>query len=338
MTTTIKKPKATQPDTPSYANGGIQYTGAGATPAQTNNPYTTTRVTGISQKNSKGQDVPVPLNQPAQFGANVQYGAGGQMTGINFPDGRNFQNLQHDQVQSLLNDWNNTPENKIKADLAQQQLVKDVTAQNTPPDAPNVTAEQLAQLGQTNPNLQQQFMNNPTTQDIIGNVVKREQVLSGQMTNPDGTTNPPPLLNKLSSVLPNAVTDVISENKNVREYLQDYSNANNFKSVSSDIQNAQNNLRLAIRLANQPGDSQDAITAYNDALTRLRVANAQLKYIESYDQRAYVEDIKRKRIELENYLQYNVPTLNNQMQNALIKPDPKYYDTQVNQIMNGGGQ
>lgn len=217
---------------------------------------------------------------------------------------------------------------RIQADIDNQRLKEQMIAAQTPA---NVTAEQLGQVGQpieANPFSElntgiERNIEKKQQSDQLGILAANKYTAFAEKAIPFG----------IGSELMNFVS---GQNKELRNWLKEYSNEGNFKAVKDDIQNAQSNMRLAITIANQPGNSQDAIQTYNEALGRLEQANAQMKRIESEDQRAYVDEIKRKRIELENFLTYNVPDLNTKMRNALIKPDPNYYDTEVAKIVTGG--
>lgn len=208
------------------------------------------------------------------------------------------------------------------------------------PTKPNVTGEQLAQVGQTS-----DLIKNPDelTSNIQRNVERRtaeEQLGNIPVLGGIFQANKATDLLRGQEVLglkPQAALDVLSQqNRDIRDYLQDYSNENNYKKILGNIQNAKDNIRLSIKAANQPGKSQDAITDYNAALSRLNLVNEQLKIIGSQDQRKYVDEIITKQEEIQNFLSHNVPQLNILMQNALIKPDPNYYDAEVEKIMSGG--
>ena len=280
----------------------------------------------------------------------IKRDAQGMITGVDLPNGDSFNGISADDVQKIVDQWNKLtvpPDNSRFADmtkekqwaqeLADKKAKEDFIASQTPP---NVSQKQLQQVGVYNPS----SSNDPNaailTKDILGNAMIRDYE-SKPYTETGSSVSLIPPINKLAAFagkLPGGreLIAAMSTNKKTRDYLSDFSNENNFKTVEDNVRNAQTNLRLAIKMANQPGESQEAITAYNDALARIDISIRQLKMIERNDQRAYVDDVKNKRVELENFLLYNVPVLNAQMKNALIKPDPGYYDSEVEKILGEG--
>jgi len=251
--------------------------------------------------------------------------------------------IEKDMNGKILYQGTNNSDTRATVARAQINDAQQAAAYDKANPVPNVTPDQLSQVGQI-PDL----TNNPnqTTQDINANIQNRQALNNmGQTYGPlgnviSGLSDASGLATgALNSVFPGsgtALLNTVSQNRDVRQFLNGYSQQENFKSVSQDVTNAQNNIALSIKLANQPGNSDLAIKTYNDAIARLNLADAQLKKTEQNDQRAYVDDIKLKRRDIQEYLTNMIPLKNQQLQNALIKPNPGYYDTTVENIMSGG--
>lgn len=207
--------------------------------------------------------------------------------------------------------------------------------------APNATPEQISNVGQYDPNI----INDPnslnTTASIQQNVNKRimENPFTGLqpgenlaartgqvlINSPNKLTA---LVNKIPFGIGPGIVDTLGQDEQARLWLQDYSNEQNYKKVEDNINLAKTKITLALREANSGQPTDEAIQTYNDAWSQLAYSISQLKIIEQGDQRAYVEDIKAKRIELENYFQYFKTDKDNQMRQAIIKPNPTWQQTQ----------
>lgn len=312
--------KTTKPkDPPSYANGGIQYTGQGATPAAKKNIYSTTEVRGITK-----DDKPVSAT-PSLDGVQMTRTA----TGINrlkFPDGRDFQNLTNDQVQTLMEDWKNRPisqEQQIQAEIDRANLKERMIAEQTPP---NATSEQLASVGNYREEYDALYAGEPdaVTSSIVENVRKRELVGQGSTIDPlTGESLPFPIINKITGVLPggkfkNAVINSLSNTPEGRAYITDYSNEDNYDAIIENVKRADENIGAAKDLAAY-GYSTKAIKTYNEALAEKQRARIQLKMIADTDQRAYTTNVRMKQTELENYFEKQKQNDDLEMQSILLQ-------------------
>lgn len=261
----------------------------------------------------------------------------GKPGAFTYPDGRTIVGLSQKEIDFLNKKYSDyklpglTQEQQIQAELDRAKLKQQIEAAQTPT---NVTQDQLNQVG----NIPiQDTMDAPLTQAILANQQNRANInkipivnLLGKITNMGVAA-----LDKAGKGSGTALMSNIDSFPKLKAYLNDYSNKDNFRAVNQDISSAQKNIRFAISLANQPGNSDLAIETYNNALAQLRRSERQLKLLER-DPKAYIDDVKLKRSELESYMRDVVPGKTLQMQNALIKPDPTYYDNEVNQIITGG--
>ena len=130
------------------------------------------------------------------------------------------------------------------------------------------------------------------------------------------------------------IMDTLKQLKISREYLAGYDNQHNFARLSKAESDTKASLKLAIGLANQPGKSDEAITAYNEARQNLDMIDSLYFAMGSVDQRAYVDDIKDKRIALEYFMDNNLKELDIKMRNSLKKPDPKWAQTEIDNLIN----
>lgn len=227
----------------------------------------------------------------------------GKVTGLEFSDGRSFTGLDPRDAVRLAAGY--------KRSLTKTEPPKDeptllsASTSLTPPASP----QSILPVGQINP-----LLNNETTGEIQQNLeASQRNSFVGQMT---GEANVPGIipLNKITGMATGALNSIIkgsgtalinevSINRDVRAYLSDYSNQDNFKKIEQDIQIADEHIRIALSSAKSGENPTDAVTLYNAALSRKALALRQLKLIASKDQKAYIKDVKLKMIELEAYFQ-----------------------------------
>lgn len=221
---------------------------------------------------------------------------------------------------------------------------------------PNITPEQKAQIGQLDPNV-------INSQDAIDADIQRKIAMRmyEQGKNPDGTPltirddtlgnalNDAtvrnfaglPRLNQLTAfvgTLPGgtSIVNSLSNNREVREYLQDYSNADNLGRIRENIGKADIAISDAIEFAknteNTPENNKIANRLYTEAISQKYKAIRQLTKIAENDQRAYSDSIQYDLADLELYFNGDktrgIPARkivdDNNFYVALNKPAPKY--------------
>jgi hypothetical protein len=277
----------------------------------------------------------------------------GKITGVALPNGTVVRDISPSQVSKLVFDFNKkitppvgsavagskeaiplTREQQIQQQIDDENLKKQLIAQQTPP---NLSPEQVAQIGQ----IPQNTGIDPLTADIqrlafahsnpLGKVAQDFQnTLAGDTNSPFRL----PYVNKavaFASALPygTSIVNALSQDRATREYLQDYSQADNLGRIRSNIGTANTQIIDAINMAkfseNTPDKNKIAINIYNDALAKKRESIAQLKLIAQSDQRAYTDSIINDLTELERYFNEGGQAADDaEFYAALNKPTLKY--------------
>lgn len=275
----------------------------------------------------------------------------GNIQRLELPDGRSFSGLKPAEYLKLLEGYKGsspakaqqpiTQQEKFQAAFDLQQSQESFMNAQQPIIPPNVTAEQLASVGQVDQSTVDILADplNPSDQEraqILANQQARENINKIPIVNLLGKISNTALgvADKFAPGVKEGLLNNIDSFPKLKAYLNDYSNKDQFRSVQADVKQAQQSINFAIALANQPGNSDLAIETYNNAVTQLRRAEKTLKILEQ-DPKAYVDNVKLERQELQNYLDNVQPGKDLRMRNALIKPDPNYYDNQINQIITG---
>jgi len=267
--------------------------------------------------------------------------------GISEEDATVYENI--DRRKKLQEYASKMTEAKIAEEVAYQRQKKAYEESTTPSPPVNVTQEQLARIGQAEDISGQP---NEITSDIEKkNAIRQFEQAASNIPISGGVFG----LNKvlpLGSEIPVAGTIwnkllriAGDQNKDVRDWIQDYSNEENYGKIKTEVQDAQAALKVAIRVANQPGDinaSESAIIGYNAAISRLNLADAQLKMIGDRDQRKYADDIRAARTKLRKYIDNNIygrGGYNDIFYNSLLKPNPASYNDNMlprdEEIFNG---
>lgn len=296
---------------------------------------------------SPGAQSPAPnVNKNSTGGVQViRDETTGKLTGVIKPDGTTLFGISPKEVNFLARKYQGeitapqgttfadvkplTKEEQFRQQILDEQLKENIKSSMQPV---NVTSEQLAQVGQT-PTVTDNY-NNPLTRNILQNQQSRETINKIPVLN---------LLGKISDSLisiggeefKSSINSNIDSLPKLKAYLNDYSNKDNFKAVKKTKSDAKERINWAIQLANQPGNSDLAIETYNNALNELNRNAVQLKIL-SQDQKAYTDEVRLEMTDLETYMREVLPGKKLRMQNALIKPDPNYYDNSLNQVLMGG--
>jgi hypothetical protein len=242
-------------------------------------------------------------------GVEVYRGENGQMTGVKFPDGRDFKNLSNDQVNSLLGDWNKRP----------------IEPTPTPEPTPNMTPEQAAGFGQLN--MQDTlFANNgldPNSLDIqrkmntqeknnadlnvelggLGAVGNVANALGVSLSVPNPVQAMPNIINAAPNVLgiKNGLKKIVADNKAVTEWLDEYPTLDNYNSITSELDTTDAEIATAMEMAKIYGKGNDAQNIYNHAIAKKTRAYAQLKKLSNTNQEGYAAQYKDSMAKLESY-------------------------------------
>lgn len=265
----------------------------------------------------------------------------GVKNGIDLPTGESYNGISPEDVQKILDNYNNdraapaatmTQQEQIAADYAKQQATKAYADSQRPE---NVTAEQLAFLADTNKGTTSDvaaFQNSPITASIEENLRKRPSAIGAKIIS--GTIIKA-IDSETKGVGSSTLGSIVSKNPNLKNYLTEYSNGDNAALIQQDVANGQTSLKLAIKMANQPGDSQEAIVLYKEGVQRVRVADMQLKMLADKSPQDYTEKLKVERANIKFFLDEVEPELRKQMANSLQRPDPAYIDSALNQALTG---
>lgn len=220
----------------------------------------------------------------------------GKLVGAKFSDGRSFSGLDPRDIVRLAAGYKRS---LLKTDIPQEvpPASKAVVPNNTLPPQPDILSE-----------LQQPTIAAPNelSQSISENVQDFNRV--NDLTDPlQRLAAIPSSINKLTSFagrLPggkSVINSLASEDPNVRRYLQDYSNEDNFNNVVKNIELSDDKIKYAKSLASIPGYTDEAKRTYIRAQAEKRRALQQLKLISSRDQRAYTDKVRAEMIELQTY-------------------------------------
>lgn len=226
----------------------------------------------------------------------------GKPTGLELSDGRTFTGLDPRDVLKLAAGFQRS---LAKTTLPQEQPVVPQVAQ----PLNNITPEQISQVGTPliNPGTPDTL-----TQDIQSNVETQgservqvlDQALGGLVpgiTLRNFTGAGVKVLNRIAPGTGNAMLEAITKNDNIKSYLKNYSNQDNYSKVKDNLEIAETNIAAAKELAKFSDRSSEAIQIYNEAIDKKRTSLQQLKMISQKDQEAYIKDVKKDMVTLENY-------------------------------------
>jgi hypothetical protein len=239
-------------------------------------------------------------------GAKVYKDKTGKITGVDIPNKYGtmdkYPNINTEQAQSLLGDFNNIPltqeeqwQKEIDTKKAKDAFIASQNQKDVSPDL-------LNKIGQIDPNIVNS--QDETAQEIARKTSIRKAEMSPVLDVNTGKFNARGLIglnmvNKASGVLSslpwgigNTILSLAGQNEAAREYLEDYKMDDEYAAVSQDISKSITIMNQAIREAGGTGDDEEILLTYNAAWGRLAAAEQQLKMIEDNDQRAYVETIK----------------------------------------------
>jgi hypothetical protein len=269
--------------------------------------------------------------------------------GLKLPDGSMFtgDEAQADIIASVFKQRKKAAADALAGEVAKQKTVADIQEeldraklkkQMQEEQAPKkATNEQINSIGQIDPRQPIEDQNLlELTQSIQRNVQKRKEEETPQILpkyNKDTgkmEAAPIPYLNKLTAFagqvpVGKEIIAALGQNRAAREYLQDYSNADNYGTITGNILQAKKSLYQAISDAGRPGNpeqSQLAIEGYHNAIQRLILSESQLKMIEQGDQRDYVDHVHTDRVLLRSFLDnlvYGKGGYNEKMRDALMK-------------------
>ena len=189
-----------------------------------------------------------------------------------------------------------THEQQVLADYQQKQADAALIASQNPTVAPP-EVPLLNTIGTDQPLMYGTPIN---TQDPLTSSIMQKNRMHDVITPAWGVSGPD-TINIVPAIGKKIAAVVAGNNPKVKDFLTDYSNEDNFKSVSKNIELADQQIAAAKAAATEPGYGTQAIQAYNEAMNQKRKSMAQLKQIASGDQKAYVSDVRIKLTELETY-------------------------------------
>jgi hypothetical protein len=238
----------------------------------------------------------------------------GMPIGVVTPDGVSHKG-NGEEVQRIIQNYNNLnpgkgnpvpiyPGDKLRDTMNPRDFTP---AQITPPPV-----EPVGNINEAPPD--------QLTKDIEANIIRRNAEENVGF-NPEGQANyqafqdlepgyqltPPPLLNKLGALFPNTggvkatILNLAGENKELRAYLDDYSNYDNAEKIKAEVIVSDGEIQYAIKLA-EAGKTKSADELFKSAIAKKKRSYSQFKLISQNDQRKYVDDLFKPMTELESYL------------------------------------
>lgn len=238
----------------------------------------------------------------------------GAITGLKIGESF-FRGLNNDQYQQLIKEHKNRPlsisEQATKKAGEDIEFSQAYEAEKNRLNPPQVTPEQLAEVGQTGELLpEEQSFIEQTSEDI-----KQNQKMKDIYTNPLGipigpgeffgpqtlTSTGVKVLNRLVPGLGYEVLNGLTKNEAVKDFLVDYSNQENYDAIKKNLNKTDEDIAVAKELALVPGRQGEAIKLYNKALSKKLRLKELLTQIANEDQGAYVEKLKDDLTEIEDY-------------------------------------
>lgn len=225
----------------------------------------------------------------------------GKVTGVNLPDGRTLVGIGAKEAQFLAR--------KYDLPLGESPQQKATTPTTPNAEVPlGATPVQLSTVGQVT-----EAPPDETTASIEQNIQNRALVASGQgyKIQEEGGLGQQfpqiPIVNKLVGAIPNkgniknTILNIAGENQALRDYLDDYSNYQEYQDIKGDLTTFDAEIATAKQLAADPRYATEAFEMYNNAQSKKLRAYANLKRISMSDQRDYVSDIRQDMTNLQSY-------------------------------------
>lgn len=275
----------------------------------------------------------------------------GKITGVAFPDGRFFRNISPKQVNSLVDAWNRrsglpsgarfsdepifSEEEQIRANFEAEQRKKEILDTL---DVPDVTPEELAQIGRLSPEQLAELKNLPAIKraprfkEILSTVGERATigavggVTGGAAVGAIGGAGvgavPGAVVGGVLGGIGGSVSGVFASFKRV-----DVENVNDIK---QQYDNAVYNIDQSISKVNDGSISDtEGTRQFNEAY--LEILKAQQNYKQLEKRREWATDIKDKQVELQNYIDKILPNRISQMAVVQQKPTPDFIDYGVDE-------
>ena len=226
----------------------------------------------------------------------------------------------------------------VQAQIDREKLKKQMEAEQT---VANATPEQIAQVGQlnteqnifANPQDNEMPKGNPDMEDILRTA--GERAATGATKGALGVGAAGFAAGSVIPVLGNMAGASIGIAAGglgggimgaVTGTLQEYNeqSANDISAVDSNSKTASAIMDDAIVKANRAGGDPIQLTRnFNQAKAAYLRAQKQMQYISIHDKRGD-EKATVKKIEMEHFIEYDLPAMENAMKAAILKPNPAY--------------